>query len=187
MSHAARPADPALPVPAKLAHVVFRTTRYAEMCAWYRTVLNARAVFENPFLTFLTYDDEHHRIAIAAMPGAETPPPMAAGVDHVAFTYAALGDLLATYVRLRDAGIRPVWCVNHGPTTSLYYADPDGNRIELQIDNFPDEETLMGWFRTGAFEANPIGVNFDPERLLARFRAGEPLALLVRQDAAPVA
>jgi len=27
--------------------------------------------------------------------------------------------------------------VNHRPTTSMYYRDPDGNRVELQIDNFP--------------------------------------------------
>jgi hypothetical protein len=32
--------------------------------------------------------------------------------------------------------------------------------------------------RSGAFAANPIGVVFEPEELVARYRAGEPLAAL---------
>ncbi len=71
MANTSRPARPGIPVPVKLAHVVFRTGRYDEMRAWYRTVLNARVQFEDAFLTFPTYDDEHHRIAIGNLPGAE--------------------------------------------------------------------------------------------------------------------
>jgi len=56
---------------------------------------------------FSPYDDEHHRFAIAAIPGLEDQPPMAAGTDHVAFTYANLGDLLYTYARLKREGIEP--------------------------------------------------------------------------------
>ena len=55
-------------VPSKLAHFVLRTRRYAELIAWYRTVLGAKPVFESPFVTFLTGDSEHHRIAIANAP-----------------------------------------------------------------------------------------------------------------------
>ena len=67
----------------------------------------------------------------------EQPASNARGLEHVAFTYASLGDLLDTYERLRELGITPYWSINHGPTTSLYYRDPDGNGIELQIDSFP--------------------------------------------------
>ena len=42
----------------------------------------------------------------------------------MAFTYEKLSELLGNYERLRDRGIKPVWCVNHGPTTSMYYSDP---------------------------------------------------------------
>ena len=50
-------------------------------------------------------------------------------------------DISAEVVRLKAAGILPYWCINHGPTTSLYYKDPDGNVIELftQIDRMSDE------------------------------------------------
>jgi hypothetical protein len=35
------------------------------MLAWYQTVFEARVQYQNPALAFLTYDDEHHRFAIA--------------------------------------------------------------------------------------------------------------------------
>ena len=105
--------------PMKLAHVVRRTTRLEEMIAWYETVLAARVVHRDDMLAFLTYDDEHHRIAIARIPGLEEAPAMRAGTDHIAFTHADLGDLLNTWARLRSEGIEPYWCLNHGPTTSM--------------------------------------------------------------------
>src|SRR5262249_39058829 len=86
--------------PQKLAHVVRRTTRFDELVKWYCAVLGAEVVHSDGMLAFLTYDDEHHRIAIATIPGLEEKPPMAAGTDHIAFTYGDLGDLLYTYRRL---------------------------------------------------------------------------------------
>ena len=170
--------------PMKLAHVVRRTSRFEEMVAWYETVLAARTVHSDGMLAFLTYDDEHHRIAIARIPGLEEAPAMRAGTDHIAFTHADLGDLLNTWARLRSEGIEPYWCLNHGPTTSMYYKDPDGNKVELQIDNFDTAETNR-WMGSGEFAANPIGVIFEPEELLARYRAGEPMSSLVRRPPLP--
>jgi hypothetical protein len=99
----------------------------------------------------------------------------------VAFTYASLADLVDTYERLKELGIRPYWSINHGPTTSCYYRDPDGNQVELQIDNFESTDALNAWFRSGAFADNPIGVEFDPDDLIARYRAGTPQEELVRR------
>ena len=135
--------------PVKLAHVVRRTARFEEMVAWYETVLAARVVHSDGVLAFLTYDDEHHRIAIARIPGLQDMPQTAAGTDHIAFTHADLGDLLNTYARLKGEGIEPYWCLNHGPTTSMYYKDPDANRVELQIDNFDTAETNR-WMASGS-------------------------------------
>jgi len=171
--------------PVQLAHVVRRTSRFDAMLAWYQTVLGAEVVHSDGLLAFLTYDTEHHRIAIANIPGLDDQPPMAAGTDHVAFTFADLGDLLYTYARLKAAGIEPYWCINHGPTTSMYYKDPDGNRVELQVDNYPTAEEANRWMRSGEFAANPIGVVFDPDALLARYRAGEPLATLTARPPLP--
>ena len=171
--------------PTKLAHIVRRTSQFAEMLQWYQVVFGAEVVHSDGMLAFLTYDDEHHRFAIAGIPGLPDQPPMAAGTDHVAFTYADLGDLLYTYARLKREGIEPYWCINHGPTTSMYYKDPDGNRVELQVDNFPTADETNRWIRSGDFAANPIGVVFDPEELLARYRAGEPQAKLAARPPLP--
>lgn len=169
--------------PAKLAHFVLRTSNFQEMIRWYETVLGAKPVFQNEILCFLTYDEEHHRVAILNMPDLKPQPEGVTGFHHAAFTYDSLGDLLATYKRLRDLGIKPVFPINHGPTTSMYYADPDGNQVELQVENYDTIEESTGFFFTPAFAENPIGVEFDPEDLLRRYEAGEPeSALKLRPD-----
>jgi len=181
----AKLADRGRVAPTKLAHIVRRTSRLDEMVAWYRTVLAAEVVHADGMLAFLTYDDEHHRIAIASIPGLPEQPQFAAGTDHVAFGYADLGDLLYTYARLKGEGIEPYWCINHGPTTSLYYKDPDGNGIELQVENFLSAEECNRWMRSGDFGANPIGVVFDADELLARYGGGEPIERLTARPPLP--
>ena len=170
--------------PVKFAHAVFRTSRFAEVVAWWKNLLHAEPVFENDFIAFLTYDDEHHRIAIAALPNLEKRSSKAEGLEHIAYTYATLGDLLATYARLKSDGVEPYWCINHGPTTSMYYRDPDGNQVELQVDNFTTKEELKAFFATDVFLKNPIGVEFKPDELLRKFREGVPEKELVRQGSA---
>src|SRR5216684_6927892 len=172
--------------PRKLAHVVLRTRSNIDaMVQWYCVVLGAKIVFNaGGRLIFLSYDDEHHRIAIAASEALAERPPRAAGLDHIAFTYDDIDALLTTYERLKQVGILPFVCVNHGPTTSLYYNDPDQNRIELQVDNFADmteATTLM----QEQFSINPVGEEFDPEELLARLRSGVDPAELVRPSRKP--
>ena len=163
--------------PIKFAHVVYMTRRFDQMVAWYRDVFEAEVVYEDPALAFLTYDDEHHRFAFANLdllkPGGKSADNRGEiGVNHVAYTYANVGDLLDTYARLKRANITPYWPVHHGTTMSLYYADPDGNRMEFQVDcgTVAEATALM---RSPAFAANPIGVMYDPDALLARLEAGE--------------
>src|SRR5262249_60425072 len=91
---------------------------------WSATVPQARLAFRNAFLAFLPYDDEHHRVAVINTPGSPEPDAAAAGVHHIAYTYAELGQLLATYRRLKARGIEPARCINHGPTISMYYPAP---------------------------------------------------------------
>ena len=171
--------------PHKLAHVVLRTkSNFDAMVKWYCFVLGAKIVFNAGRLIFLSYDDEHHRIAIAASQDLAERPRRAVGLDHIAFTYEDVEALLTTYARLTQAGILPFCCVNHGPTTSLYYYDPDQNRIELQVDNFADmiEATVL---MKEQFSINPVGVEFDPEEMLARLRSGANPDELVRPTRNP--
>ena len=188
MTTSKNPAVPAEPhvVPSKLAHYVIRAKHFQAMLAWYRQVFHLRTSFEAPVIAFLTYDEEHHRIAFLNTEHLPAPDSQRTGIDHVAFTYASLQALLHTWERLSGLGITPFWCINHGLTTSMYYRDPDGNEIELQVDNFDSLEAGHAYFASPAFAANPIGVDFDPARLLQRLREGAPLAELLQQGAAPV-
>ena len=162
--------------PVRFAPVVLRTNRrFKQMVYWYRTVLEAVPVFEDENICFMTYDGEHHRIGIARVPALLPAPKFVTGSDHIAFTYADLGELIFTYKRLKTEGITPYWPINHGPTTSLYYHDPDGNGVELQIDNFQDLAELARTFQNPDFDANPIGEDIDFEALIRRYEAGEPL------------
>jgi catechol 2,3-dioxygenase-like lactoylglutathione lyase family enzyme len=170
--------------PSKFAHAVLRTNKLKQMVDWYTTVLNAEIVHENQMMAFMTYDDEHHRLAIAEMPGLVDRERNSVGLDHLAYTYANLGDLVSTYERLKSAGIMPIVTINHGMTTSMYYRDPDGNRVELQIDNFEGVEKLKGFFSSGAFKDNPIGVTFDADELARQYHAGVPESELTKYDAA---
>src|SRR5215469_12311664 len=118
--------------PAKLAHIVLRATpeRARLLAGWYKTVLEGEATFENEQIAFITYDSEHHRVAVVGVPGVKPHLDGHAGLHHVAFTYYSLADLVHTYERLKAVGIRPQFCINHGPTTSMYFLDPDKNQVE---------------------------------------------------------
>jgi catechol-2,3-dioxygenase len=169
--------------PTKFAHIVYRTRRFKEMLDWYSTVLGAHVQYQNPALAFMTYDDEHHRLAFADMSvlnpnGNETDKHDAIGVDHVAYSYASLGDLFENYALLKETGIMPYWCVHHGITVSMYYADPDGNQMEFQVDRLNSGEEATG-FMINNWGDNPVGVEYDPDELLAGFRAGTPEAELL--------
>lgn len=165
--------------PAKFAHVVLRTDqRFEAMCNWYSDLLNAHIVHQDMMTCFMTYDDEHHRVGIIRAPGATERPPGTVGVEHFAFTFANLSDLLETFARLKQQGIDPILTINHGATTSLYYEDPDRNRVELQIDNFDSVPEFVAFVRSGAMEANPIGIAFDANEMLAKLRSGVPAKTL---------
>lgn len=167
--------------PAKFAHFVLRVRDLQASRDWYVKVLGMELVHDAGMLVFLTYDGEHHRLALAQTPVAMEKVRGAPGLDHVAYTLNSLGDLLATYVRLKALDILPVWPINHGLTTSLYYEDPDGNRVEFQVENYATAEELQGFMRSETFAKNPIGVVFDPEVLQQRYESGEAMESLLRQ------
>ena len=143
------------------------------MVDYYKTFLGAQATYENDFLSFITYDEEHHRIAIAALPFIEAPAPKASGLAHISFGFSTLQDLALAYCQRKANGIEPSWCVNHGPTTSMYYRDPDGNEIETQVDNFDTVQEATAFMLTPEFAENPIGTDFDPEQFIKRLQSGD--------------
>ena len=171
--------------PGKFAHAVLTTPNLQRARDWYLNVLDGRVAYANVMVCFLTYDDEHHRIGLVALPGLVERPPNSWGLEHLAFTYPTLGALLAHYKFLKGQGITPFWTINHGPTISFYYRDPDGNKLEMQYDVFPTVAQTDEFFDAGNYEENFMGILIDPDELIARYEAGEPLSELVHRPPLP--
>ncbi|KIM94117.1 hypothetical protein OIDMADRAFT_136384 [Oidiodendron maius Zn] len=168
-----QPQRPKVLSPKKLAHVVLRTNNFSAMVQFYKDFLGARSEYENDRAAFLAYDEEHHRIGIFAFEHVEVPKIPSPGLEHIAFTFDNLDDLVTAYEQRKEYNIRPFWSVNHGATTSMYYRDPDGNRLESQVDNFENNEEATAYVRSETYDKNPIGADFDPEELVRRVRSGE--------------
>lgn len=151
-----------------LHHVNIKTTRMGALIDWYGAVIGMRPTFRGADTAFLTNDVANHRLALIGTAGLVDDPDKVThtGMHHSAFEFASLGDLLTRYRTLADARIVPHFCLDHGPTISFYYLDPDGNVVELQADNFSDWALSTHLMRTSpAFQANPVGIPIDPVQL----------------------
>ena len=169
--------------PSKLAHVVLRTNNFRKMVDYYKTFLGAHVIYENEMLAFIAYDEEHHRIAILAVPDTGPKQKLTCGLEHIAFSFDSLTDLLLGYRQRKAKGILPLWPVNHGPTNSIYYRDPDGHMIETQVDNFNDPDAATEFMKSKSFADNPIGVDFDPEEYIRLLSEGKPeVELMTRME-----
>jgi 2-polyprenyl-6-methoxyphenol hydroxylase-like FAD-dependent oxidoreductase/catechol 2,3-dioxygenase-like lactoylglutathione lyase family enzyme len=169
----------ASPVPTthpKFHHANLKTTRLQEMIDWYRTVTGVEVLFQNELGAWLSNDAANHRIALTAFPNFSDDPEKDThtGLHHTAFEFDEFDDLNGAYLRLKEAGIVPDFCLDHGMTFSYYYRDPDGNHVELQIDNFGDWSKSSAFMREGPeFHVDPIGKFVDPDRVAEAFAGGE--------------
>ena len=164
-----------------LHHVTMRTSRLAEMVAWYSAVIGARVTFRDEHAAWMTNDSANHRIAFLSAPGIKDDPEKSShnAMHHTAFEYADFADLMSSYKRLWDEGIVPSFCLDHQMTFSLYYKDPEGNFVELQTDSFGDWKLSSEFMNTSPdFAANPIGYFFDGDKVYEAYQAGEPFEAL---------
>ena len=169
--------------PAYISHYGIRARQYREMIQWYQTVFRAKIQHENDFLAFMTFDEEHHRLVIFEDAATVAKPENAAGIDHVGYGFAGFGDLVATYERLKADGITPFLPLNHRFTTSLYYHDPDGNEVELSVDNFPTKTECDAFVRSermAEIGRPPFGYVFDPDELVRLYHEGASAEALAR-------
>jgi catechol-2,3-dioxygenase len=163
-------ADATTVIHPRFHHFNLKTTRLQEMIDWYSALVGAEVIFQYEMGAWLSNDDANHRIALLAFPNFadDAGKDDHTGMHHSAFEYESFDDLNDSYVRLRDAGITPAICLDHGMTFSYYYSDPDGNNVELQCDCFGDWSKSKEWMQTSPeFAADPLGKLVDPERVAA--------------------
>jgi catechol 2,3-dioxygenase len=164
----------------KLQHYGLITTNLDAMVDWYRKVLgmtiNHRSVVpagaqnRAPFsaIAFVSNDEVNHRIVFFEMRREVESGRRQGPLQHVAFEYETFDDLLGTYARLKDLGIRPLWAANHGVGTAFYYEDPDRNIVELNVSNYDNEWTATEHLKTNP----PMLAQLDPEKMMAARNAG---------------
>ena len=89
-------------------------------------------------VAFTSNDKINHRISFFEAPHAtiDSERSRRARVQHIAFAYGTLDDLLGTYVLLAKLGMTPMWAADQWSQTAIYYEDPDKNIIEVNVDNF---------------------------------------------------
>jgi catechol 2,3-dioxygenase len=169
-----------------LHHYGLTTAKLETMSEWYATVLGMTVVFETPSAlgrdapfkaaaAWVTNDAADHRIGLIAIQQLTPDSQRSAHtrLQHIAYEYRSLDNLLDTYIRLKGAGILPLLSADHGPTISMYYADPDGNSVELFADNFGDWAKSGQFMRTSPeFAALPMGAYVDADKLVAARAAG---------------
>jgi catechol-2,3-dioxygenase len=112
--------------PSSFAHVLLKTNKFKEMVAFYKTLLDAEARFQNERIAFMCFDDEHHCIAIAAVPHTTDKVRTSAGLEHIAFGFKTIEDLLLAYRQRKAVG--RVW---HGHTVSTWRQSLLATLLEL--------------------------------------------------------
>jgi len=85
----------------------------------------------HPMVFLSASPDEHHQIVLAA---AEAGDFVSGSLDHLAFRVGDLAALRRHHKALTAYGDLPVETVSHGTSWSVYFRDPESNRLELFVD-----------------------------------------------------
>ena len=148
-----------------LSHFGIHVTDGVRMEDFYTRVLgllvtDRGALPHGPTLTFLSHDpDQHHQLVLVTgrPPGVEYNV-----VNQISFKVSSLADLKAMHARLREEGIKDFRIVTHGNAWSVYFGDPEGNRVELFVDT--------PWHTPQPF-AEPFDIEAPVEAILAETEA----------------
>ena len=117
------------------AHMGIYVIDVAQMVDFYTRVLGFcitdRALIRGANVVFLSRDpDEHHQIVL--VPGRN--PGHASTINQVSFRVVSFAELRRIHARLVEADASSLNPTNHGGSWSIYFADPEGNRIELFVE-----------------------------------------------------
>jgi catechol 2,3-dioxygenase-like lactoylglutathione lyase family enzyme len=121
-----------MPTITGLGHVGLYCNDLGKMRDFYSRVLGLTISDEDRQrgICFLSADPdaEHHELALAQ---AKEPGQKTHNVQQVSFKVESLDDVRTFYHRVQDAGMRIDRTVTHGIACSVYFYDPEDNRIEL--------------------------------------------------------
>ena len=73
----------------------------------------------------------------------DTPAATQPGLHHTAWQLESFKALQEAYRELNQLGVAVESTVEHNVTRSVYFHDPDGNRVELYCDMVPNDFEFM--------------------------------------------
>src|SRR6185437_8959257 len=178
----------------RFGEVVLKTNQYEALKSWYSRVLDTKPMFESErkenlepgtmrqMCTIRPYSEFPFTETLAIFDFAElrSNDHTVSGMDHFQMQFASIDHLFDRYEALAAQGIVPTRSANHGPSTSFYYRDPDGNRVELSVKNYATEAETLVFMQSEAFRRNPAGIDVDPAEYVGRYRKGVSLEELRR-------
>jgi catechol 2,3-dioxygenase len=120
----------------KLGHVVLKVRDAQKSKEFYTKALGLKVAYDRPEwgAVFLSFGEQHHELALFQLATGATPEPTQPGLHHVAWQLGSFEELQAAYRELKSVGIEVESTIEHNVTRSIYFPDPDGNRVELYCD-----------------------------------------------------
>jgi catechol 2,3-dioxygenase len=118
--------------PKRIGHLVLNVKDVEVSEKFYTEVLGFEIAVKRPLGTFLTCGKIHHDLALFQAP--EDAQPVSEGrlgLNHFAVQIEDVDELQEVYQHLKAHGVPIDRLVDHGMTKSVYFFDPDGNRIEF--------------------------------------------------------
>jgi len=116
----------------RVGHVVLGVRDPGRSIAFYTGVLGMELVkfLEEMQMAFFSFGERDHDIAVIKVPDDQ--PVGSAGLAHTALEIeGGLEQLRELHDRLESHGVRVEFTADHVLTKSVYFFDPDGNRLEL--------------------------------------------------------
>lgn len=127
----------------RVGHLVLTASDIKRSRRFFEEIMGMPVVAENERgMVFFSTDrkDNHHMLALMpGKPGAAKPTPDHIGMQHVSFELGSFAELQEAYRHLKERGVPIEYTTFHGVTKSVYFFDPDGNRLEFYC-NVPEEE-----------------------------------------------
>jgi catechol-2,3-dioxygenase len=122
-----------------IGHVLLRVADEAASRRFYRDVLGFRIAEQDPEHggVFMTLGDGFHTIDVMQHPApqdAAKPQHGQLGLGHIAFKVASYAALREAYVHLLQHGVAIQRAADHVCQRSVYFADPDGNGLEIYYE-----------------------------------------------------
>jgi len=120
----------------KLGHIVLKVRDAAKSRDFYTRTLGLKVAHEDleRGAVFLSFGETHHDLALFQLATGEAPDATQPGLHHMAWQLGSVEELQAAYRELKALGVPIESTVEHNVTRSIYFPDPDGNRVELYCD-----------------------------------------------------